>query len=80
MCSFCERGVFRGALAFFFFAEADAFFDRCGENGFAGDHTTAAPGHTVGFQPKAILVVGAKMWAGKTHRITDYIRRRTGVP
>jgi hypothetical protein len=74
-----SRGFFRGPLAFFFFAEANAFFDRCGENGLARNYTTAATGHAVGFQPKAVFVVWAKVRAGKTHRATDYIRRRAGV-
>jgi hypothetical protein len=57
-----------GALAFFFFAEADAFFDGCGENGFAAKYAAGAAGHAVGFEPQAMFLVGTKMRTGKAHR------------
>jgi len=75
-----HRRIFRGTLTFFFFAKADAFGDGCGKNGFAWNHAAGATGHAVGFQSQAILVVGAKVGAGKTHRATDFIRRRAGAP
>ena len=50
-----------------FLCVADAFRHRHCEHRLAFEHTPRPPWHAVGLQEQAVLFVGTKMRAGKTH-------------
>jgi len=60
---------FYGLPAILLFAFAHALLRRHGEHRPALKNATPSPGHAIGFETKAVVVIDAKMWARKTHRM-----------